>query len=159
MTLLLVLSILAPGHPWTGVSVQDLLRTYAFAGIPCGLLAGMALGLLARPRGGVAGRTSAAVWEDYASFGRRSLRLAHVAAVMLPALAGLFALLLVGPRSESAAAVWGARLWVAGGTSLPLALVLAAFRPRRAAFVVGPALLLVAASCAFAAAGLAGGAP
>jgi hypothetical protein len=156
VTLLFLLSVLSSRANWTDVSVHDLLRAYAFGGVPLGLLLGMALGLLARWRGPAA--PACTPWTDYGSFERRAARLAHIAAVLLPALAGLYALLLAGPAADSGAAHWGARLWIAGGTSLPLALLGAAYRPRRAFIVVLPAVLLVAASLFLAAAGLSGGA-
>ena len=61
------------------MSVLDLLRTYALLGIPVGLGLGLALGLVANRDDG---------WGGYGSFRRRAARLGHVAAVMLPLLAG-----------------------------------------------------------------------
>lgn len=136
------------GLKWTDVSVHDVLAGYAVLGIPSGLLLGLALGLVARRADG---------WGGYGSFPRRAARLAHVAAVMIPALAGLYALLLPAGALASPAALWGARLWIAGGVTLPLALLVAAARPRWAPSVVPSALSLVAAAGAFAAAWFGGG--
>jgi len=132
---------LVVGLSWTDVSVHEALVGYVFVGIPLGLVFGLVLGLVARREDG---------WGGYASFARRAARLAHVAAVMLPALAGLYALLLPETPAAAGAALWGARLWIAGGAALPVALVVAAFRPRLAPLVVPAALSLVAAAGAFA---------
>ena len=133
---------------WTDMSVHEALRGYAFVGIPAGLLLGLVLGLVARREDG---------WGGYSSFARRAVRLAHVAAVMVPALGGVYALLLPETAAAAGAAVWGTRLWIAGGTALPLALVVAAFRPRLTPLVAPPALSLVAAAGAFAMAWFGGG--
>lgn len=125
---------------WTDVSVYEALRAYAAAGIPGGLVFGLALGLVARREAG---------WGGYGSFARRAIRLSHVAAVMLPALAVVYASLL-GPDATDAAARWGARLWIAGGPLLAAALALAAFRPRLAPVVALPAIACTAASVCFA---------
>lgn len=135
---------------WTDMSVHTSLVTYAVLGIPAGLLLGMLLGLVARRD--VPGAVG---WGAYGSFPRRAARLAHVAAVMLPALAGLYAVLL--GDAATVAALWGARVWIVGGVCLPAALVVAAFRPRRSWLVALPATCVVVASLLFAAAFLQGG--
>jgi hypothetical protein len=114
-----------------------LLVRFAAAGIPAGLSAGLALGL-------VAGREDG--WGGYAGLRRRCARLGHVAAVMLPALGGLYGLLLGPAPGLRWAAEAGAWLWVGGGTALPLALFWAAPRPARLPVLVPPALVVVAAS-------------
>lgn len=125
---------------WTDVSVYEALRAYAAAGIPGGLVFGLALGLVARRDDGLGG---------YSSFPRRALRLSHVAAVMLPVIAAVYAALL-GPDAADAAARWGARLWIGGGPALVAALALIAFRPRLAPVVALPAIACTAASLCFA---------
>jgi hypothetical protein len=160
---------------WTDMSVQEWLRGYALAGVPAGLVLGLLLGLVARRDDG---------WGGYASFPRRAARLGHIAAVMLPALAGLYAVLLSGPgglpvaatgaagvegaaRSSAAFAaappgayaVWGAALWIAGGLTLPTALYAAAWRRSLAPLLSVPALAVVAGAVCLAAAGLQGGRP
>lgn len=134
---------------WTDVSVHEVLRSFCAVGIVAGLVFGLVLGLVARREDG---------WGGYGSFPRRATRLAHVAAVMLPALAGLYSLLLPatgvvhGPLAR-----WGAGLWIVGAIALPAALVAAAWWPARKAVVVPPALVLVAGAALLAAAILGGG--
>jgi len=65
------------------MSVLEMLPAYALLGIPLGLGIGLALGLVANRDDG---------WGGYGSFRRRSARLGHIAAVMLPLLAGFYAL-------------------------------------------------------------------
>lgn len=123
------------------MSVQETLRAYALTGLPAGLLAGLALSIPAWRDGALGG---------YGSFERRALRLAHVAAVMLPVIAGAWSPL-IGPDDTPAVRA-AVRLWIAGGISLPLALALSAARRPLAPFVLPvPALALVAASVLFAA--------
>lgn len=122
------------------MSVHELLRAYALLGLPAGLLAGLALSLPAWRDGALGG---------YASFPRRALRLAHVAAVMLPVIAGVWCCLL--RPDETPAVRAAARLWIAGGIALPLALAASAARRPLAPYVLPvPALALVAASVLFA---------
>ena len=123
------------------MSAIDLLRIYCLVGVPVGLALGMALGLVARHDDG---------WGGYGSFRRRAARLGHIAAVMLPALAGLYALLLTGRPSDDGAARAAAYLWVAGGVLLPLALFAAAFRRRFVAAVPLPAAAVLAGGVSFA---------
>lgn len=142
-----------------------LLRAYALLGIPAGLIAGLSLGLVANRDDG---------WGGYDSFARRAARLGHVAAVMLPAIAGLYAVLVsplvalpagatpgIAASSESLsdAAAWGAALWIGGGVTLPLLLFAAAWRRRLASFLPVPALAVVAGALFLAAAALHGGRP
>ena len=117
------------------------LRAYAFLGLPVGLATGLALGLVARSEGG---------WGGYASFRRRAARLAHICAVMLPVIAGVFSLLLAAGPFEPAAAGWGARLWIAGGIALALSLFAAAWRPRLTVLLPVPAVAVAAGALAFA---------
>jgi len=124
----------------------DALRTYALLGIPAGLALGMFLGLVARHEGG---------WGGYASFPRRAARLGHIAAVMLPVLAGAYALWLDGPSVAAGPLRWATVLWIGGGPLLSVSLFLAAWRPRARAAMVVPAIALTAASILFAWAGLA----
>lgn len=147
----------AAASNWTDMSVQEALRTYALAGVPAGLLLGLLLGLVARREDG---------WGGYASFPRRAARLGHVAAVMLPALAGLYAVLLGSGGdgrsdaacAESVCAAWGAGLWIAGGVLLPASLFVVARRPALAPAVSVPALVVTAGAVCLAVAGLSGGA-
>lgn len=124
----------------------DALRTYALVGVPVGLCLGLGLGLVAKSEDG---------WGGYGSFRRRAARLGHVAAVMLPVLAGAYSLLLGDRPVASAPLGWATVLWIGGGPLLSLSLFLAAFRPRARAAMVGPAIALTAASILFAWAGLA----
>lgn len=136
------------------MSVQELLRTYALLGLPAGLAGGLMLSLPAW-RGGADGTGHPGAWGGYGSFPRRAVRLAHVATVMLPVIAGVWSLLLADRSGP--AAFWGARLWVAGGVALPLALAAAAFRRPLAPFLLPPpALALAAAAVLFAVEGLGG---
>lgn len=118
-----------------------MLRAYALLGLPFGLLAGLALSMPAWRDGALGG---------YASFPRRALRLAHVAAVMLPVIAGVWSQLIgpdAAPAAHDEAHLRGAQLWIAGGIALPLALAASAARRALAPFVLPlPALALVAAS-------------
>lgn len=128
------------------MSVHYTLAAFALWGIPVGLTLGLALGLIARSEGGMGG---------YASFRRRAARLGHVAAVMLPALGGLYSLLLravSAPASGLAEA--GACLWISGGIALPLCLFAAAWRPGLTILIPLPALAVLAGAVALAAAGL-----
>jgi hypothetical protein len=123
------------------VSVSDLLIAYAVLGIPVGLLAGLGLGLVARREEG---------WGGYGSFRRRAARLGHVAAVMLPVVAGFYGLALRAVPVEeplSRVATW---LWVIGSPSLAVALFAAAWRPRLVAALPAPALAVVAGASCFA---------
>lgn len=124
----------------------DALTTYAVLGLPAGLLLGLALGLVARREGG---------WGGYGSFRRRAARLAHVAAVMLPLIAGFYALVL-GTRPAGLEMAWlGVWLWIAGGLGLPLVLVAAAWRPRLQLALPAPATAVLGGAVAFALAHLA----
>jgi hypothetical protein len=124
------------------VSVSSLLLADFVLGLPLGLLLGAALGPIAARDGG---------WGGYGSFRRRATRLAHVAAVMLPALAGLYAVALPAAALATPAAHAAAWLWSAGLLALPAALLVAAPRPRLAPWLVpAPAACLIAASAAFA---------
>jgi len=124
----------------------DALRAYALLGIPVGLGLGLALGLVARHEGG---------WGGYASFPRRAVRLGHIAAVMLPVLAGAYAVWLGGRPVADGPLAWATVLWIGGGPLLSLSLFVAAWRPRARAAMVVPAVALTAASILFAWAGLA----
>ena len=125
----------------------DLLRVHALVGIPLGLAVGLALGLVARRADG---------WGGYASLRRRAARLGHVALVMLPALGGVYALMLEETSASRAALAWGAWLWVAGGTCLPAALFATAWSPRWMVALPLPALATFAGAATFAVAGLGG---
>ena len=122
---------------------------FALAGIPAGLAVGLGLGLVARGDDG---------WGGYGSFRRRAARLGHVASVMLPALAGLYSVL-VPADADASLAVSGAALWIAGGVALPLVLFAAAWRRPLAALLPLPALAVFAGALALAAAALQGGRP
>ncbi len=135
------------------MSVYSDLITFAVVGIPAGLALGAGLGLVARRDDG---------WGGYDSFPRRATRLGHIAAVMLPLLAGFYALLLDAlPGHDPEWAARGVRLWIAGGCALPVVLFLAAWRRQLANLLPLPALTLVAAASALAWAvvGASGGIP
>jgi hypothetical protein len=119
--------------------------SYAFLGLPLGLGLGLVLGLVARREDG---------WGGYGSVRRRSARLGHIAAVMLPLIAGFYALAL-GDVAGSTAAWLGVRLWITGGTLLPLVLFFAAWRPRFQFALPVPATALTSGAIAFAVAHLA----
>ena len=101
------------------MSATDALLHFAALGIPVGLMAGMGLSLVAQHDGG---------WGGYGSFRRRAARLGHVAAVMLPLMAGFYALVLQDFGNDPTWAGWGAWLWIAGGATLSLTLFGAAWR-------------------------------
>jgi len=128
------------------VTVSDALFTYAFLGLPAGLLLGLGLGLVAR--------NGADGWGGYASFRRRAARLGHVSVVMLPLIAGFYALALQHwlPPGEPTPllAWWAAWLWIGGGSLLPVTLFLAAWRPRLQLTLPVPATALTAGAAAFA---------
>jgi hypothetical protein len=131
------------------VDPTTLLVRFAAVGVPVGLAVGLGLGLVARREDG---------WGGYAGLRRRAARLGHVAAVMLPALGGLYGLLLASRPHAASLAEAGAWLWVAGGTLLPLALFWAAWKPRHLVALVAPALVVFTASAVLGAA-LWGGLP
>jgi hypothetical protein len=128
------------------MSVQEILRTFALAGIPVGLLLGLALGPVANREGG---------WGGYGSLRRRAARLGHVAAVMLPLLAGFYGLSL-GAGAPPDPAPFAARLWVGGSALLVLVLFATARRPAWRYALPVPATSLVLAAALFAVAGLSG---
>lgn len=123
------------------------LETFALLGIPVGLVAGLLLGLVARHETG---------WGGYASLPRRAARLGHVAAVMLPALGGLYGLLLAAHGFAAPLAQAGAGCWVAGGIGLPVALLVVARRPRALLLLPVPALTVVAGALLLALSALGG---
>jgi hypothetical protein len=129
------------------VTPREALLAFALVGVPAGLVAGLALGLVARRDDG---------WGGYASFRRRAARLGHVALVMLPALGGLYALLLEGAPEATAWFPPAAVAWMSGGVALVAALFLAAWRPALRALLPLPALALCAAAALFACAWCAG---
>ncbi len=123
------------------MSALDMLLLYALVGLPVGLLSGLALGLVARHQGG---------WGGYASFRRRAARLGHVCLVMLPLLAGFYALALEGRGAEGAALGWAVGLWIPGSIALAGALFVAAWKPSARAVLVVPALAVTAGAVSFA---------
>jgi hypothetical protein len=122
------------------MSPQQALLTYAFLGAPVGLLTGLLLGLVAQHDGG---------WGGYGSFPRRAARLGHVALVMLPFMAGLYALAL-GDHGADTLAGWAALLWIGSGVLLPAALFASAWRRRWRFALPLPALALAGAAVLFA---------
>ena len=120
---------------------SDALLTYAVLGLPVGLGLGLCLGLVARRQEG---------WGGYGSFRRRAARLGHIAAVMLPLVAGFYALLLDARPGQAELAWWGARLWIGGGALLPIVLFLAAWRPRLQLALPAPATALAAGAAVLA---------
>ena len=115
----------------------DLLVRFAAFGVPVGLATGLGLGLVARKADG---------WGGYAGLRRRAARLGHIAAVMIPALGGVYGLLLEARPHAASLAEVGAWLWVVGGIALPLALFWAAWKPRHLPALVPPALVVFTAS-------------
>jgi hypothetical protein len=99
----------------------------------------MALALVARRDGG---------WGGYASFRRRAARLGHIAAVMLPVIAGFYAVAIDRHGADERLATWGAWLWVAGGVALPIALWIVAWSRRLQTVLVLPASALALAAFA-----------
>jgi hypothetical protein len=128
------------------MSSQELLRTFALAGIPVGLVLGLALGPVANRDAG---------WGGYASLRRRAARLGHVAAVMLPLLGGFYGSTLSGTAAPALALAAG-WAWVAGSALLVLVLFATAWRPAWRYALPVPASSLVLAAALFAVAGLAG---
>lgn len=126
----------------------EALRAYALLGLPVGLVTGLVLALPAKDE---------AAWGGYGSFRRRAARLGHVCAVMLPVIAGVVSALFAQAgeaRVLEASAATGARLWIAGGIALALALFATAWRPRLRFLLPAPALCVVAGSVFLAAGGL-----
>ena len=123
------------------VTLSEALLAYAFLGLPVGLSLGLLLGLVAQHESG---------WGGYGSFRRRAARLGHIAAVMLPLIAGFYALALAQGSGNEPLAWWGVRLWTGGGLLLPLVLFLAAWKPRLRLALPLPASALVSGAAAFA---------
>ena len=123
------------------MSVLEMLPAYALLGIPLGLGIGLALGLVANRDDG---------WGGYGSFRRRSARLGHIAAVMLPLLAGFYSLATEQWTVDRAVAEWGAGLWILGGPLLVLVLFLSAWKRGFRFALPVPALSLVLGAVAFA---------
>lgn len=124
------------------------MRGFALVGIPAGIALGALLGLPARRDDG---------WGGYGAFPRRAARLGHVAAVMLPLLAGFYALALDAWSHDLDLALLGARLWTAGSAVLVVTLFAAAFRRRLADLLPLPALTVLAGAVVLAVALLRGG--
>ena len=129
------------------MSALDSLRTFAFLGLPAGLVLGLLLGLVARRQDG---------WGGYGSFRRRAARLGHVSVVMLPLIAGFYAMTLEGRAFDTDVVAWAARLWIAGATLLSLSLFAAAWRPALLVALPLPALAVTAGAALFASAWLGG---
>jgi len=128
------------------MSALHTLLLYALVGLPVGLLSGLALGLVARHQGG---------WGGYASFRRRAARLGHVCLVMLPLLAGFYALALEGRVSEGRVAEgwvlsWAVGLWIPGSIALACVLFAAAWKPAARLALPVPALAVTAGAVLFA---------
>lgn len=134
------------------MSVQYELARFALVGIPFGLGSGLLLGLAAG-RADPEGRA-------YSGLPRRAARLGHVAAVMLPLIAGLYSLLLdaLDPAAD-AGLLWASRTWQLGSVALVAVLFATSWKPVLRWLLPLPATALTAASVAFALAGLAGGVP
>ncbi|MHC5011696.1 MAG: hypothetical protein ACYTG6_12245 [Planctomycetota bacterium] len=123
------------------MSVLDTLSGFALAGLPVGLFLGMALGPVAhRPDGG----------GGYASLSRRAARLGHVASVMLPLIAGFYALAAGAGSWDAALLAWAVPLWIGGAVVLVAVLFATAFRPGLRVVLPVPATALAAASVLFA---------
>ena len=125
----------------TDVSVLGPLLRYAVIGLPLGLLSGLLLGLVANRSDG---------WGGYGSLRRRAARLGHIAAVMLPLIAGVYALLGRAGGVDPLLAGWAVPLWIAGGWSLVGVLFLTAWRPALRYLLALPATALTSASVLFA---------
>ena len=119
------------------MSVLSPLVTYALVGLPVGLLTGMLLGPIANRVGGMGG---------YDSLRRRAARLGHVAAVMLPLIAGFYALAFQAWGLPNALVAWAAPLWVYGGIALVAVLFGTAWRPRVRYLLPLPATALTTAA-------------
>ncbi len=124
---------------------------FGLVGVPFGLIYGLLIALYAF----VPMVPVPAGLDDYAALPRRLLRLAHIAAVMLPTLN-----LVLGPWIDRVALgqparLWTSRLLIFGAVGLPLALTLQALSPLAArlhvtgvpavAFTAGTALLAIGA--------------
>jgi len=131
------------------MSVLNLLQVFALVGIPVGLALGSALGLVAARDDG---------WGGYGSFPRRATRLGHVAAVMLPLLAGFYALGLEAWGFDPTWAAWGARLWTGGAAALVVTLFVIAWRPRLKPLLALPSTVVIAGAVALAVSVLSAGA-
>ena len=115
-------------------------------GIPVGLGLGLVLGI-------PAGRPDPEGLA-YSSFPRRSARLGHVAAVMLPLLGGFYGLAIPVLNASVACPLWAARTWQLGSTALVLVLFGAAWKAQVRWLLPIPALALTASTIAFAATAL-----
>ena len=129
------------------MTALDALRAYAFLGLPIGLGSGLLLALVARHQDG---------WGGYGSFRRRAARLGHVCLVMLPLIAGFYALALEGRALDAGALAWAVPLWIAGGIALALSLFAAAWRPALKVTLPVPALAVATGAVLFASAWLRG---
>ncbi len=109
------------------MSVLSILLLHALYGIPVGLATGALLGPVAR---------SGAGWGGYGSFRRRAARLGHVSLVALPLISGFYGVCahLLGFQSPQLGVA--APLWVGASVTLSLALFLAAWRERLAAWLL-----------------------
>ncbi len=122
-------------------ALQDALLHYALLGVPVGLLTGMGLSLIAR---------SEKAWGGYGSFRRRAARLGHVALVMVPMLAGFYALALGAMDVNAAWTAWATWLWIGAGISLPIALFVAAWKRPLVWLLPLPATAMTAGAVCFA---------
>lgn len=124
------------------MNALHVLEVFAVAGLPVGFTSGLLLGPLAQRPAGAGG---------YGSFARRAARLGHVCTVMLPLLAGFYALAWSTWRPGAPAPGLAVGLWVGGGTALAATLFAAALRPAARWLLPLPALAVTAAGVLFAA--------
>jgi hypothetical protein len=132
---------LLPASLSTDVSVLSHLFTYALAGIPIGLLSGLLLGMVANKSDGMGG---------YGSLRRRAMRLGHIAAVMLPLIAGFYALAASALDASAPLLAWAVPLWIAAAWGLVLVLFATGWRPRLRYLLPLPASGLTTAAVLFA---------
>jgi len=125
------------------VSVLDILFSFAVAGLPVGMVLGLVLGLPAnREDGGALG--------GYAGLPRRAARLGHVAAIMLPLIAGFYALAFSVRLPGRDVPLLASSLWMGGAVGLVLTLFLTVRFPKVRYVLPLPATALVVAAGLFA---------
>jgi hypothetical protein len=125
----------------TDASVLAPLVRFAAVGIAVGLVGGLPLGIIANRSGALGG---------YGSLRRRALRLGHVATIMLPLMAGFYALAGTTWGVSQALARWAVPLWISGACLLEAVLIGTAWRPRIRYLLPLPATALTAAALLFA---------
>jgi len=123
------------------VSDLDILFAFALVGLPVGMILGLVLGLPANREEGLGG---------YAGLPRRAARLGHVAAIMLPLIAGFYALAFSVRLPGRDVPPWASSLWMGGAVGLVLTLFLTVRFPKARYVLPLPATALVVAAALFA---------